>query len=92
MRPLGTSRLLARDHAIFLRKIAGELILIAHFTYLILGTIQSRARYTRCACRMLFFNIYYESFVSDDYSSNLSELFFQSFFDYSEYGLRVAVL
>ena len=31
MRPSGTSSLLARDHAIFTRKIAGELIHIANF-------------------------------------------------------------
>ena len=35
---LGTSPLLARDHAIFTRKIAAELILITHFTNLILST------------------------------------------------------
>ena len=38
--------LLARDHAIFTSKIASELILITHFTNLILGTIKCRARYT----------------------------------------------
>ena len=33
---LGTSHLLARVHAIFTRKMAVELILIAHFTHVIL--------------------------------------------------------
>ena len=68
MRPLGTSCLLARNHAIFTRKIVGELILIAHFTNLILGTIKSCARYM-LHLSYAFSNIYYESFVSDDYSS-----------------------
>ena len=70
-------------NAIFTCKIAAELILIAHFTNFILGTVlrvvqKREGRYMYmytvhvcCSCRMLFFNIYYEPFVADDYLSTL---------------------
>ena len=56
---LGTSCLLARDHAIVTRKIAAEWILITHFTNLILGT-KSRAKEGRYMLRQsyAFFSIF----------------------------------
>ena len=35
----------------------------------------------RCACHMLFLNIYYESFASDDYSSTLRKIIFSIIFE-----------
>ena len=51
---LGTGCLLVHDHAIFICKIAAELILIAHFTNLILGTKGREGRYTLCLSYAFF--------------------------------------